>query len=95
MSDIRCGTCRLWEPTRSSDTGRPFPSQPGDCGWKPPAWPALPASYHVPQWHMRKMAPDWPTKRVMYAHNGADCGMWEPKPKRAAQQGSLIEGETP
>lgn len=93
MTDQRCGTCRLFEPTRNPETGRVRPTEPGQCTWQPPEWPVMAASYSRMQWS-GPPAPDWPTKHRMFTHDGASCKTWAAKKraKAADRQASLIAG---
>ena len=94
MTEKRCGTCAMYAPTINPATGRPRTSDPGTCGWRPPAWPIVAESYNRVQWGMRRMEPDWPTPKLMYSASGTNCAVWAPKkkPRQVSTQAQLIDG---
>ena len=74
--DIRCGTCRLYEPVRG-ETGRVRPSEGGYCRWVPPnPKQSLPWSLI---YRARLLGELMNARARVFAGTGAMCECWEPK----------------
>ncbi len=90
MTDRSCKTCTHYRPTRSADTGRVLPSQPGACAWEPPPWPVLSAAYSSPAVlrHWRQI--DWPRKYAVWPVDGSDCRTWQAAARKATKAQTIL-----
>lgn len=83
MTDIRCGTCRHYDPSRNPETGRIRPSEGGRCWWVHPAQDDPLPSCMRDVWR-RGEEPRLGHKLALgrtrcTAHTGTDCKCWEGK----------------
>ena len=70
-----CGQCVHYAPTRSTDTGRILPSQPGRCTYSVLRTPIPQCYYRLEEAVILARSPIW-------SNSGDKCPCFEAKPER-------------